>query len=214
MPSTSSLFLIPFPTHPGSLEKYLLVKKQHSTWIHAEARKHIAKQLSITEKALILQKSTHGKPFYVHQSKPIQQQFSVSHTPKYSILLIHNTDCAIDIEQPRKRKHLTKLQKKVAKHFAYPVKEDHFYKSWTLLEAWCKYHGDTLWQTLASPSPLTPDAVHTYLHTGQLVFDNLYVENIQPTEDSTACIIRKFSQKITKKPHNIPIYLYTQEEMR
>ena len=214
MPSTSSLFLIPYPTHPGSLEKYLLVKKQHSAWVHAEARKRIAKQLSISEKALILQKSTHGKPFFIYQNIPIKQQFSVSHTQKYSALLIHGTNCSIDMEQPRERKHLTKLQKKVAKHFAYPIKKDHFYKSWTLLEAWCKYHGHTLWQTLASASPLPTDAIHTYLHTGQLVFDNIYVENIQPTEDSTACIIRKFSQKITKKPHKTPIYLYTQEEMR
>ena len=55
MPSTSSLFLIPFPTHPGSLEKYLLVKKQHSTWIRAEARKHIAKIASLTKTSSLTQ---------------------------------------------------------------------------------------------------------------------------------------------------------------
>ena len=196
MPSISELYSFSAPVYSQSNQQRQQEKNQHSHGIYEFAKTTVAHKLAKPAIDLHISKTKHGKPFFTDTTIP--WQISVSHNKAFSLLYLANSPCAVDTELCIPRVHSDRLIARVSKYFTYPVTETTFYPLWTLLEAWCKLHNQTLWQTLQQQSPLPAQVIDQYLTTQQAYYKHYALCNIQPTPDSSACLITKLTQPPTQ----------------
>lgn len=158
----------------------LRLDPQPSTTVYAHIAQHIAKQYHIPASSIHIIKTPQGKPqVFITQDaghSPLAHCYiSISHAYHQSVWMVATTPCALDLEYLQPRRHLSQLVARLCAsiHAHHPLSRlDHpeqlfhqwqqlapclqqhcFYAFWTFAEAWCKWHGNTLWQTFQQGLP-------------------------------------------------------------
>ncbi len=190
MPSISKLYRFSAPTYSNDPKIKLVQKKLLSDDIYTFAKHYIAKKMATSSDLIQLVKTQHGKPFFTINNQPTPWHISVSHNKAFSLLQLATKPCAIDTELCHPRTQQKKLLAKLQQYFQYPARSEDFYPLWTLLEAWCKYHNQTLWQTLKQPCLIPHNIIKEYLYKGQSQYNKLQLQKSKLCPESITCIIK------------------------
>ena len=173
---------------PVDSDRSASTKRIRSQQLYQHILETIAQQSGYDRSNLSVMKSTHGKPqvMYYHDRKntPMDDtHISVSHCRHFSVWTCQPQPCAIDIEPIDAHRSIHRLLPRLLERIDWAHGATHecasadveseivllsdddrailFYRLWTFCESWCKWHGQTLWQTLAERIPFPwPSLTH------------------------------------------------------
>lgn len=195
MPSISELYSFSAPMYSPADQQRQHEKNQHSQAIYQFAKTCVANKCTLTPDRLSIRKTPQGKPYFTETNS---WHISLSHNKEYSILLIANDPCAVDTELCLPRTYEERLAAKLGRYFNYPANTQTLYPLWTLLEAWCKLHNQTLWQTLQVPNPLPAQIIDEYLNADSVYHAPYLICKLKPTSNSLVCTVTKLTQPPTQ----------------
>lgn len=163
----------------------------HSLIIYEAVKSWVAEQYNLDSASIEIIKTDNGKPeVYVSEHGTITRlgncYISISHCPRLSVWTVQDRPCAIDIECLRPRRYLDRLVQRLIHAIDWkdplsiPLSDTElydawlqldtdeqltgFYALWTFAEAWCKWHGQTLWHTFDNGIPFPWPSWQALIH--------------------------------------------------